>query len=233
LTRHDLKEQLQHDTFTDNVDLAIDYVASHRQRVTRWSIVALAALIVIGVGYAIYRHQRTERGQAFQAALVIAEAPVGPQAESSGKTYATQQAKDQAAMKAFSGVAAKYKGTEQGDAARYYVGGLQAGQGKYSEAESNFKAVAESGSPVSGLAKVALAELYMGEGKTDQAANIAEGLIKNPTPLVSKDQATVLLVSILKNSDPKKAKQVADSLKTPTQRPEVQRALDQVMQNAK
>lgn len=233
MTRHDLKEQLQHDTFTDNVDLAIDYVASHRQRVTRWSIIVLAVLIVVGVGYAIYRHQKTERQQAFQAAMVVAESPVGPQTDSSGKTYATQQAKDEAAMKAFSAVAAKYKGTEQGDAAQYYVGGLQAGQGKYSEAETNFKAVAESSSPVSGLAKVALAELYAGEGKTDQATNIAEGLIKNPTPLVSKDQATVLLVGVLKNSDPKKAKQVADSLKTAAQRPEVQRALDQVMQNAK
>jgi tetratricopeptide (TPR) repeat protein len=231
LTRHDLKEQLQHDTFTDNVDLAIDYVASHRRNVTRWAVIALAVLIAVGIGYAIYRHQKTERDQALQAALAVVETPVGPQTDASGKTYTTQQAKDQAAIKAFSGVASKYKGSEQGDAAQYYLGGLQAEQGKYAEAEANFKAVAGSSSQVSALAKVALAELYSGEGKTEQAVNIAEGLIKNPAPLVSKDQATVLLVSVLKNSDPKRAKQVADSLKNPSQRPEVQRAIDQVMQN--
>lgn len=233
MTRHELKEQLQHDTFTDNVDLAIDYVASHRRKVIRWAIVVAAVLVVIGIGYAVYRHQRTQREQALQAALAVVEVPVAPQTEASGKTYPTQQAKDAAATKAFSEVAAKYAGSDQGDAARYYLGGLQAEQGKYSEAEASFKAVSASNSQISALAKVGLAELYLGEGKTEQAANIAEGLMKNPAPLVSKDQATVLLVSILKNSDPKRAKQVADSLKTPTTSPEVQRALDQVMQNAK
>jgi hypothetical protein len=231
LTRHELKEQLQHDTFTDNVDLAIDYVATHRRNVTRWAIVALAVLIAVGAGYAIYRHQKTQRDQALQSALAVAETPVGPQTEGTGKTFPTQQAKDQASMKAFSGVASKYNGSEQGDAAQYYLGGLQAEQGKYAEAEANFKAVSGSSSQISALAKVALAELYSGEGKTEQAVNIAEGLIKNPAPLVSKDQATVLLVSILKGSDAKRAKQVADSLKNPNERPEVQRAVDQVMQN--
>jgi TolA-binding protein len=233
LTRHELKEQLQHDAFRDNVDIAVDYVASHRRQVIRWTAVGLAIAIVAGAIYGIYHYQKTQREKALQAAMAVMEAPVNPKPDGFGKTFPTEDAKNQAAMKAFSDVAAKYNGTDQGDAARYMLAGLQASTAKYTEAERNFKAVGDSNSPYSGLAKVGLAQLYDGQGKTQQAKTILEGLVAHPTPMISKEQATLLLAGVIKDTDPKRAKQLAESLKVPAERAAVERAAGQIAADAK
>jgi predicted negative regulator of RcsB-dependent stress response len=233
LTRHELKEQLQHDAFRDNVDVAVGYVATHRQQVTRYIVIASVVAVIAGLSYGVYRYQKAQREQALQSAMAIVEAPVAAQPDGFGRSFTTQQAKDDASMKALSDVAAKYSGSDQGEAARYYLAGLQAGNQKYAEAESNFKAVAGSGSPFAALAKIGLAELYIGQGRPDQAKTLLQDLAAHPTPLVSKEQATVLLASALKAQDPKRSKQLAESLKTPTQRPAVSRAVDQLTQESK
>lgn len=233
MTRHELKEQLQHDAFKDNVDVAVGYVATHRQQAVRYVVIALIVAVIAGVSYGVYRYQKAQRQQALQAAMAVVEAPVAAQPDGFGKSFTTQQAKDDASMKALSDVAAKYSGSDQGEAARYYLAGLQAGNRKYAEAESNFKAVAASGSQFAALAKVGLAELYTGQGKIDQAKTLLQDLAAHPTPMVSKEQATILLAGALKANDPKRSKQLADSLKTPTQRPAVSRAVDQLTQESK
>jgi predicted negative regulator of RcsB-dependent stress response len=230
LTRHELKEQLQHDAFRDNVDVAVGYVALHRQQMIRYAVIALIVAVIAGISYGIYRYQKSQREQALQAAIQIAEAPVSAQADPYGKSFTTQDAKNQAALKALGDVASKYNGTEEGDAAQYYMAGLQAESQKYADAERNFKAVAASGSSYSALAKVGLAELYAGEGKTDQAKTILQDLIAHPTALVSKEQATLLLAGVLKTQDPKRSIQLAESLKGPNQRPAVSRAAEQLVQ---
>ena len=230
MTRHELKEQVQHDHFTDSVDVALDYVSTHRQQVTLYSVIAVAVIVIAGLTAWYMQHQKQVRQQALRSALEIVEAPVSAKATPYGKSFPTKEAKDQAAIKALSDVASKYNGNEAGDAAQYFLGTMQADNGKYAEAEKNFKTVADSTTPYSAFAKVALAELLAGQGKMDPAKTILEGLIQHPTPLVSKDQATLLLAGILKDSDPGRAKQLAESLKGPTGRAGVQRAADQLTQ---
>jgi predicted negative regulator of RcsB-dependent stress response len=233
LTRHDLKEQLQHDTFRDNVDVAVGYVANHRKQAIRWIVIALVAATLIGVGYGIYRYQVAQREKALQAAMQVVEAPIANEPDPYGPSFTTQSAKDQASLKALSDVASKYNGTEQGDAAQYYLAGLQATTGKYAEAERNFKAVSASGTQLAALAKVGLAQLYLGQGHVGQARPLLEDLVSHPTPLVSKEQATLLLANALRAEDPKRAKQLAQSLITPTQRPAVSAAANQIVQELK
>ena len=123
-------------------------------------------------------------------------------------------------------MASRYSGSDEGRAAQYYLASFQADNGKYSEAEKNFKQVADSRSPYSSLGKVALAQLYAGEGKVGEAKTILDGLIQHPSPLVSKEQAQLLLANLLKDSNPTQAKQWPESLKTPQQRPQIQRAIE-------
>jgi predicted negative regulator of RcsB-dependent stress response len=165
--------------------------------------------------------------------MAIVDAPVEPNPDGFGTSFKTQQAKDQASTKALSDVAAKYSGSAEGDAARYMLAGIQASNSKYDEAERNFKAVADSSSEYSALAKVGLAQLYVGQGKAQQAKTILEGLVAHPTAMVSKEQATLLLASVLKDSDPKRAKQLAESLKVPNERAAVERAAGQIAADAK
>lgn len=233
MTRHELKEQLQHDAFRDNVDIAVDYVAAHRRQAIRWTVIALVIAIIAGVTYGVYRYQKMQREQALQSAMAIVEAPVEPTPDGFGKSFTSQQAKDQAAMKALGDVAAKYSGSEQGDAAQYLLAGLQASNSKYSDAERNFKSVADSSSEYAALAKIGLAQLYAGQGKNQQAKTILEGLVSHPTPMVSKEQATLLLAGVIKNTDPKRAKQLTESLKVPTERAAVERAAGQIATDAK
>lgn len=233
LTRHELKEQLQHDAFRDNVDVAVDYVASHRRQVTRWTVIAIVIAVIGGVTYGIYEYQKNQREKALSAAMTIVDAPVEPNPDGFGTSFKTQQAKDQASMKALGDVAAKYSGSEEGNAARYMLAGLQASNSKYGEAESNFKAVADSSSEYSALAKIGLAQLYVGQGKAQQAKTILEGLVAHPTAMVSKEQATLLLASVLKDTDPKRARQLAESLKVPSERAAVERAAGQIAADAK
>jgi predicted negative regulator of RcsB-dependent stress response len=233
LTRHELKEQLQHDAFRDNVDTALDYFTTHREQVIRWVAVIIVVAIGVGVAYWVYAHQKTSRDRALQAALGIADAPVMPQSDGFGLSFPTLEKKNAAATKALSDVASKYANTEQGDIARYYLAGLQASENKYAEAEANFKAVADSKTAVAGLAKVGLAELYAGEGKNDQAQTILEKLVANPGPMVSRAQATLMLANVLKSKDPQRAKQLVDSLKGPTETPAVTEAANQVLQEIK
>jgi predicted negative regulator of RcsB-dependent stress response len=233
LTRHELKEQLQHDAFRDNVDVAVDYVATHRRLVVRWTVIALVIAVVAGVTYGIYQYQKSQRAKALSAAMAVVDAPVEPKPDGFGTTFTTQQAKDQAAIKALSDVAAKYSGSDEGDAARYMLAGIQASNSKYTEAERNFKAVADSSSEYAALAKIGLAQLYYGQGKTQQAKTILEGLAAHPTAMVSKEQATLLLAGVLKDTDPKRAKQLADSLKVSNERAAVERAAGQIAADAK
>ena len=92
MTRHELKEQLQHDQFTDAVSGALGYATSHRKNVTRWLIILAVVLVLSGAGYWYYSHQRSLRQQDLGAALAVVDTPVGP-ASDYGKTFPTTMPK--------------------------------------------------------------------------------------------------------------------------------------------
>ena len=140
MTRHELKEQLQHDHFTDAVSGVVVYARSHRENVIRWSII-LGIVLILGGGafwYAAYRNAL--RQQDLENAFAILEAPVGAPGQL-GKTFPTQEAKTQASMKALQDVVTKDGGTRQGLIAQYYLGTLKAARQDTKGAETDRKSV--------------------------------------------------------------------------------------------
>jgi Tetratricopeptide repeat-like domain len=226
LTRHELKEQLQHDHFTDAVSGAVVYARDHRENVTRWAIGIGIALIVAGaaIWYATYRN--SVRQQDLQNAFAILEAPVGAPGQL-GKTFATQDAKNQASMKALQDVIAKDGGTRQGLIAQYYLGTLKAAQQNTKGAEADLENVANSSSECAPLAKIALAQIYAGENKTQQAQALLRDIINKPTDLVSRAQAQILLAHLDAASNPQEAKKLLQSLSAEKD-PAVARAASQI-----
>lgn len=230
MTRHELKDQVQHDKFTDSVSGALGYAASHREQLIRWGIIAVLVLAAIG-GIAWYEsYQNSLRQQDLEAALEVADTPVGPAnpSDPTVKTFATQDAKTKASMKALSAVLSKDGGTRQGLTAQYYLGTLKAQSGDQRGAEADLTTVSNSNSECAPLAKIALAELYAGQNKGSQAQGLLRRLIDKPTDLVSKAQATILLAHLEETTNPQDARKLLQSLKSPTEDPAVSRAVEQM-----
>jgi hypothetical protein len=218
LTRHELKEQLQHDHFRDAVSDAVVYAQGHRQLLIRWAIVAIAILVLAGGAFWYSSYRSGLRQQDLQAAFVVLETPVGSD-NPGAKSFPTEQAKREASMKALASVVAKDGGTREGLTA-------QAGDAK--GAEADLKSVANSSDRCAALAKIALAQLYSGQSRIPEAQSVLRELVNKPTDLVSKAQAQILLAHLDETANPQEAKRIVQSLKTPNQDPAVTHALDQI-----
>ncbi len=140
MTRHELKEQLQHDQFTDAVSGAVSYASSHRQTLIRYGIGAVLAACIAGGIWWYLSSQADQRRQELESTMSIMDAQVGPpNADSSIKTYPTADAKNDAWMKALSAFISKYGGTNEGHIAQYYRGVEKAKKNDNSGAESDLQ----------------------------------------------------------------------------------------------
>jgi hypothetical protein len=228
LTRHELKDQLQHDHFTDAVSSVVSYAGSHRQTLIR-AVGAAIVIAVLGGGIWWYQANQTEkRQQELSSAMSILDAQVGPPSEYE-KTYATEDAKKKAWMTALSSIIGQHQGTREGLIAQYYRGAERAQKDDASGAESDLRAVALSSSSVAPLAKIALINLYLGEKKGVEAQTLLRELIKDPSPLVSKAQAQILSAQVNEASNPQAAKDALKSIDAADQqRAAVKRASEQM-----
>ncbi|MBV8811914.1 MAG: tetratricopeptide repeat protein [Acidobacteriaceae bacterium] len=226
MTRHELKEQLQHDQFTDAASRTFEYIAENREKVTRWALVVAAIAASVGGWFWYASYRKSVRQQDLQAAFAVLDAQVGP-ANQFAKSFPTQEAKTQASMKALQSVVAKDAGTKEGYIAQYYLGTLKAQNGDSRGAEADLKAVADSGTDSAALAKIALAQVYAGGGKTSQAQELLKSLVNKPTDLVSKAQAEIMLARLDRSISPQQAKVILQGLKT-NQDPVVSRAVNEL-----
>jgi hypothetical protein len=226
LTRHELKEQLQHDRFSDAVSGAVVYASSHRKNLIRAAIAVAVIAAILGAALWYSSYRRSIRRDALETALVVAQAPVG-QATPGVKSYPTEQAKQDASIKALSEVVAKYGGSDEGHIAEYYLGTVKAQKGDNQGAEHDLKAVADSGSEFAPLAKVALSQMYASENRMADAEALLRGIANKGSDLVSKAQANILLAQLYKTTKPQEAKKILESLKGDKD-PAVQNAVQQI-----
>ena len=227
MTRHELKEQVQHDQFTDSVSAVLNYVSANREKVIRWGVVAGVILLLAGSAFWFASYRRSLRQQDLQAAFAVADTPVG-QASPDGKSFPTQDAKTKASMKAFADVVAKDGSSREGMTARYYLGTLKAQSGDAKGAETDLSAVAASSTECAPLAKIALAQLYKSQNRVSEAQNLLRQIVNKPTDLVSKGQAQILLAQLMETSNPQEAKKMLDGLKGSGHDPAITRAADQL-----
>ena len=226
MTRHELKEQLEHDRFKDAVQTAVTYTVSHRQNVVRLGIVAAVVLAIAG-GVFWYLHVRSvQRQRDLQSAMELVEAQVGAPSGDLTKTFPTQAAKNAAEMKAFKELAAKDAGSREGMIAEYYVGTLEAETtGDIKDAEARLRKVIDDGGSYASLAKVALARIEYFNGDQSGAISLLHSLIDKPSDLVSKPEAQIILAQLLSTNEPKQAKALLNSIQNTTASPDVARAI--------
>jgi len=219
LTRKELKS----DRFALEVQHSVEYLGEHRRQVTRWGSIALGVAVLVFAVYFYRSHQRTVRQEALHDAMLILNANIGPGGNEYNPMFPTAAARDAAVDKAFTDLAAKYSGTDEGYVAQYILGSTAADKGKVAEAEKRFKMVADSGTPYAALAKLSLAALYNNVSKRAEGEKLLLSLIDHPTELVSKDTATIALAQLIAKSDPQRARKLLEPLRG-SPRPTVSKA---------
>ncbi len=203
------RKELRTDNFAVAIEDKVEYLSRHRGQFFRFGAVALAALVLIGafIWYRSYQHQ--VRQEKLGDAIQIQESTVTPGGTPGPLTFPTDQAKRDAATKAFGGVATQYSGTNEGWIAEYYLACIAADSGKMEEARKRFQNVANNGNKdYSSLAKLSLADTAFVEGRNAEGEKLLQDLIANPTIFVSKEQATITLahhyVAVNKTGDARK-----------------------------
>ena len=186
------RRELKHDKFVEQVGHTLEYTSEHKSQVLRIGG-AVLGVIVIAAGVYFYRgHQHSVRQADLREALRTNEAAVGPPNEYV-KTFPTDAAKDQAVEKAFTEVATRHSGTDEGTIARFYLGTYYADKGRAADAEKHFKMAADEEQPFASQAAFSLAQLYESQGKYGEAEKLLKSLADKPNVLVSKEQATLAL----------------------------------------
>jgi len=212
ITRHDLKT----DQFAQQVGHIVEEVEAHRSQVIRYGVAAVAAVVLVAGAFWFVHSRKESREQELAKVMRIWNAPLG--APGGGEySFADAVSKDKAFSKAAAELIASHSGSDQAGAAEYLLAIRAADQGKLDVAERNFKqAIEDGGSEYGALSKLALADVYVTQGKTADAEKLLKGLIEKPTVLVSKDQATIALAKLYLKSRPAEARKLVQPLLTQT-----------------
>jgi predicted negative regulator of RcsB-dependent stress response len=220
LTRKNLKT----DKFAEEVEHTVEFVGSHRRQVIMYAGIGLAVVLAAVGIYYYMDYQHGVRQAALRDALTIAAAPVGPARTPDAKSYSTKADKDKALDKAFTEIAAKYNGSEEGSYAEYMLGNLAMDQGRTADAEKRYRSVIDNGSAnYASVAKLSLATIYSSQGKTKEAEQLLRSLIEKPTTLVSKEAASIELARILAEKNPDEARKLLTPITAMTDRGSVYR----------
>jgi predicted negative regulator of RcsB-dependent stress response len=202
------------DRFALEVGQTVTFFEEHRREIVRYGAIALGVAALI-VAYTVYsRHQQSAREEVLARAIQLQEAPVGP-ASAGRVTFTTQDAKDQETTRVFTALATQYSGSAEAEIAQYYLGSIQADQGKMATAEKSFLEVSQKGNAnYASLAKLSLAQIYFSDGRDAEGEKTLRDLMAHPSLFVSQDQAAMTLARFLMIKKPAEARKLLDPLKT-------------------
>ena len=210
-TRKDLKT----DKFAEDVFDVFGWASVHKTVVVRYGA-ALIALVLIAVGVMYYnRSQAAAREEALYKALRVEDATTGAAIEPTALHFDTEAEKTKAKTQAFTELSSKYSGTQEGAIAEMYLASYAVDQGAQDEAARRYKRVVDDGPKAyASMARIALSQIYISEGKTAEAEKVLRDAIANPSATVSKEQAQLALGEMLSKSNPTEAHKLIDPLRT-------------------
>lgn len=206
------RQKLKQDQFAAKTQETLDWASAHQNALTYVTIIVVI-IAALGIGGFYYQQSREQAASALlsqgieQFSAPIVPAGSAPIAGETTFTSAADRAK--AASTKFIEVSQKYTHTDAGTLAKYFLGLCSEDMNDNAKAEQYLKDVAGSGPKDTGaLAKQALAALYHGEGRDEDAINLYKQLIDKPTNTVSKASAQMDLASLYATKDPTEARKL-------------------------
>lgn len=210
------RQELKQDKFAETAAGAVHWTVVHRRTIIN-GLIALAVLVVVGIGIFWYRESRnTTASQKLGDALVTFNAPVLPEGPSQGSqmvSFTSVANRALAAKKQFYAISSEYGYTRAGQWAHYFAALCEVDLGNYAVAEGQLKDVANSrDEQVSSLAKLALASVYRDEKKDSDAVAIYKDLIDHPTLSVPKSTAQLSLADLYQATQPAEANKLYEQV---------------------
>jgi len=210
------RQELKHDKFVEQVGHTVEYASEHRGLLTKAGLGVLAVIVIAAGVWWYLQHQAAVRQDAFRVAIRTQEGTVNPQSPSEFLvSFPSEAEKRKAVTKAWQDLIDKYPSSTEATIGHYYLGVNAADAGNTSEAEKQFRIVADSGKDAyASQAKLALASIYEASGRSGDAEKLLRSLINDPTVLVSKEEATLALARVLAKSKPAEARKLLEPLRS-------------------
>jgi tetratricopeptide (TPR) repeat protein len=207
------RKELRKDEIRDELAGSVGYLVEHRNTV----IIAAVLAIVVGAGLAFYlghrRTQKAEARKALQDAIEQFHGQVNTEQRIGMITFTTTIERRTRTTEAFDGVKQRYAGTPEADAAEYYLALLDAEEEKYQESQPKLEsAIRSSDDEIAGLARLALAEVYVRLEKEAEAREQYQYLVDHPTRMIPKERAQLALARFLIPREPERAKEILNEL---------------------
>jgi tetratricopeptide (TPR) repeat protein len=216
--KHISRQELKTDQVQEALSHGAEAVLSHKKGLIL-AIVAVAVVAGAIFGWRFYSQRQSVKAEAqFNNALVIYEAPVvgpGQPPQPNELTYSDATKKFQDALPQFQQVVKQYPSTRPGQLAKYYFALCQVHLGQNVQAISNLTEI-ENGSDrdFAAMARFELAQIYDQTGKTDQAVQLYNELLGNPSVLVPKPIVLLALAAHYRQSNPAQAVKLYNEIKT-------------------
>lgn len=218
------RKELKTDKFALEVGHTVEYVETHRGQIARYVAIAAVIVLVVVAVLAYLRQQRNARAEALAAAMRLYEAPLGPQQDPAIFSFASEEVKDTEIVKAFSGLKAKYPGSDVAVVADYILGSHAVDHGKLNDAEKYYKeAVAGGSSKYASLAKLALGQLYMATGRAAEGEKLLRSMMEKSDGFVSREEATIVYARTIGPTKPQEARKLLEALAAQQGNPAISR----------
>jgi len=170
--RHELKQN----EFAQTALRAVAWMSAHRDRAATIAI-GVVAVIGLALGYAWWQRSTNDRaGALLGAAAAITQSPIAPAstvpgAQQPAGTFPTEEARLEAALKAYEEVVATYPSSDAALTAQYAIATELLGAGRADEAERRFDdVIGRAGSSLYGaLARLGRGQALLAQGKHDDA----------------------------------------------------------------
>jgi len=212
-TRHALKQ----DRFVEATASGLGWLQLHRSNVIRVAIAAVIVVALIVTGALVYNSRSASAKVAFGQGMDIYNSPLlqpGQPPIPGEPTYKTAAERAKAANPIFVDVANRYGWLKTGANAQYFAGLTYLEMSQTSQAEAALRKAADShDSDLAALAKMALAGLYRQTGRSSQAVDLYQQLIKNPTNTVPASAAKLQLAQLYETTNPAEAKKLYAEIK--------------------
>ncbi len=218
MAKHISRQELKTDQVQEALSHGAEAVLSHKKSLI--VAIIIAAIIAGGIfGWRFYSQRQSVKAEAeFNDALVVYEALVvgpGQPPQPNEITYSDASKKFQDALVKFQEVMQRYPSTRSGQLAKYYSALCEEHLAKNPQAIKDLTDL-ENGSDhdFAAMARFELAQIYDQMGKSDQAVQLYNELLSNPSVLVPKPIVLLALAEHYKGSNPAQAAKFYNQVKT-------------------